>query len=57
MWSSTPRNAFAVGPNITLHDDGTSWTWMKGLGGTRVWGTSHGDVYLIDSYRISHYGI
>lgn len=57
IWGDSEKELFAVGKNVLLHYDGSRWRVKSDmLGGTRVWGRSSDEVYVIDGDRILRYG-
>jgi hypothetical protein len=55
LWGSSPSDVYAVGPQVLLHYDGSSWIKISSEGGNRVWGTSRNDVFVLRANEILHF--
>ena len=54
VWASSSSDVFAVGSDVLLHFDGTSWNTIPDVGGDRVWGPSRNDVFVLRANEILH---
>jgi hypothetical protein len=53
-WGSSPSDLYAVGPQVLLHYDGSSWSKISEEGGDRVWGTSQNHIFILRTNEILH---
>lgn len=47
LWASGSADLYAVGHQVILRFDGSSWREIPGPGGDVVWGTSRDDVFIL----------